>query len=178
MSPTRAGFGSFFDTLGLRHFSRDEVLVAVGTHADRPDNPVPDEVMWRNAVPTLLVLDALRDELGRPIVLNSGFRAPDYNRAVGGGARSQHQDFRAFDFRCVGRSPDTCAEVLRRWRGKPFASPVPVNLRRRHAPLDVGGLRVNHTGQGTAFVFAGGIGTYDTFVHVDCRGMNHNWRGS
>lgn len=31
---------------------------------------------------------------------------------------------------------------------------------------------------GTAFVFAGGVGVYDTFVHVDCRGVNQSWSGT
>lgn len=36
------------------------------------------------------VLDPVRQRLGRPVVVNSGYRCPGHNRAVGGVAHSQH----------------------------------------------------------------------------------------
>lgn len=178
MAGTRAQFNAFVGKLGLQHFSSDELLVKVGSMPGRPTNPRPDKQLWPNLVPTILVLDALRAELGRPITLLSVYRAPEYNKAVGGVEKSQHQDFRAIDFRCSGRSPSQMAEVLRSWRGRPFASPVPLKLVGKLAPLDTDGLKVNQTAQGLAFVFAGGIGVYNTFVHLDSRGINNNWTGS
>ena len=178
MPPTRAHFDTFFKSLGLRHFSSDELLVNVGPHADRPNNPLPAKTLWPNIVPTILLLDALRSELGKSIVITSAFRGPAYNTAIGGRPTSQHQDFRAIDFKCSGRSPVACARVLRSWRGRPFSSPVSLDLVSKHAPLAAAGLKVNKTAQGTAFVFSGGIGVYNTFVHVDCRGTNNNWSGA
>lgn len=177
MAPTREQFEGFVSGLELEHFTTDELLVAVGAHETRPHNPVPDTTLWPNIVPTILVLDALREDLGRPIRITSAFRDVDYNRAVGGGEASQHLDFRAIDFQCSARSPQECADRLRSWRGWPFTSPVSLRLVARLAGLSLEGLRVNTTAQGSAFVFTGGLGTYDTFVHVDCRGENRDWRG-
>jgi len=47
-------------------------------------------------------LQAMRDELGNPIVINSGYRCPEHNRAVGGATNSQHLYGRAADIVCPG----------------------------------------------------------------------------
>ena len=43
------------------------------------------------------VLDPLRDEYGKPIYVNSGYRCEKYNAAVGGVPRSQHMLGQAAD---------------------------------------------------------------------------------
>ena len=43
------------------------------------------------------VLEPLRSALARPIVINSGYRSPHLNRAIGGAAASQH---------CLGEAAD------------------------------------------------------------------------
>lgn len=43
------------------------------------------------------VLDPLREKFGRPIIVNSGFRCPELNRAVGGAVISQHLSGEAAD---------------------------------------------------------------------------------
>ena len=178
MAPTRKQFDTFVKSLGLKHFSADELLVNVGQHTNRPNNPVPDRSLWPNIVPTILLLDALRAELGKAVKINSAYRGPAYNKAIGGRPASQHQDFRAIDFKCSGKLPATCAKLLRSWRGRPFYSPVSLDLVSEHAPLAEAGLKANKTAQGTAFVYSGGIGVYKTFVHVDCRGVNKDWSGA
>ena len=49
------------------------------------------------------VLDPLREEYGKPIIVNSGFRSPALNKAVGGSASSDHMQGRAADI--TGGSP-------------------------------------------------------------------------
>lgn len=173
-------FRAFVDRLDLRHFRAEELLHAVGRTAGSARNRMPPRESWRNIVPTILVLDTLRAEIGAPIRVLSGYRSPDYNRAVGGAAASQHLDFRALDFTCDRGGPDDWAETLRSWRHRPFASPVPVEPRSVHSPLDAAALRVNESPHGVAFLFRGGIGVYpqSRFVHVDARGINADWRGS
>lgn len=43
------------------------------------------------------VLEPVRERLGKPIVVNSGFRCPIHNRAVGGATGSQHMKGEAAD---------------------------------------------------------------------------------
>ena len=46
------------------------------------------------------VLDPAREKLGAPIVVNSGYRCPKHNAAVGGVTNSQHMKGEAADIRC------------------------------------------------------------------------------
>lgn len=172
-------FRAFVDGLNLRHFRAEELLHGVDRTAGPVRNRMPPRESWSNLVPTILVLDTLRSEIGAPIRLLSAYRAPEYNRAIGGASASQHQDFRALDFTCDRGRPDDWAETLRSWRHGPFASPVLVEPSSTHAPLDAAALRVNDSPHGIAFLFRGGIGVYpqSRFVHLDVRGINANWRG-
>lgn len=43
------------------------------------------------------ILQPLREKLGKPIVINSGYRSPDVNKAVGGSATSAHRFGHAVD---------------------------------------------------------------------------------
>ena len=47
--------------------------------------------------PALDKLQALRDRLGKPLIVRSAYRSPEHNRAVGGATRSNHLDGAAFD---------------------------------------------------------------------------------
>ena len=57
------------------------------------------------------VLQPLRDALGEPIVVSSGFRCPALNRAVYGAPDSQHVFGQAADLQCFAFTP---AEFFRR----------------------------------------------------------------
>ena len=46
------------------------------------------------------VLDPARERLGKPIIVNSGYRCPKHNREVGGATNSQHMKGEAADIRC------------------------------------------------------------------------------
>ena len=46
------------------------------------------------------VLQPLRDHLGKPVVINSGFRSQAVNMAVGGAKNSQHTKGEAADIKC------------------------------------------------------------------------------
>jgi len=50
-------------------------------------------------------LQALRDRLGKPLILRSAYRSPEHNRAVGGAARSKHMDGTAFDIAMANHDP-------------------------------------------------------------------------
>lgn len=92
--------------------------------------------------PALLeVLETVRAQFGgRPVTINSGYRCPTHNAAVGGVEDSQHVEGKAADF--------TVADVM---PSKVYAYLDPVH--------------------------EGGLGKYDTFVHVDVRGTRARWSG-
>jgi hypothetical protein len=50
-------------------------------------------------------LQALRDRLGKPLIVNSGYRSPTHNRAVGGAPRSKHMEGTAFDISMANHDP-------------------------------------------------------------------------
>lgn len=50
-------------------------------------------------------LQALRDRLGKPLILRSAYRSPEHNRRVGGAPRSKHMDGTAFDIAMSNHNP-------------------------------------------------------------------------
>jgi len=139
-------FQSFFaERLSdISHFKWHELLVKGASNRTNGLNTDPPRELWTNIAPTVRVLEKLRQEIGKPVVLTSVYRSPSYNASVGGARRSQHKEFCAIDFKVVGAGgPSDWARILRRYR-------------------DNG-------------VFRGGVGLYNTFVHVDTRGYNANW---
>jgi hypothetical protein len=50
-------------------------------------------------------LERLRARIGAPMIVNSGYRSPEYNARVGGAPQSKHMQGRAFDIRMAGHDP-------------------------------------------------------------------------
>lgn len=50
-------------------------------------------------------LQALRDALGKPLIVHSAYRSPEHNRAVKGAPRSQHLTGTAFDISMANHDP-------------------------------------------------------------------------
>ena len=50
-------------------------------------------------------LQALRDRLGKPLIIRSAYRSPEHNRAVKGAPRSKHMDGTAFDIAMSNHDP-------------------------------------------------------------------------
>jgi len=55
--------------------------------------------------PALDKLQALREHLGKPLIVRSAYRSPEHNRAVGGAKRSKHMDGTAFDIAMSNHDP-------------------------------------------------------------------------
>ena len=86
------------------------------------------------------LLNRIREKWGRPIIINSAYRSPEHNAAVGGVPNSFHVQGLAADIRPerqddLDELQDLCLEL----------------------------------------VLEGGVGLYDTFVHVDARGCKARW---
>ena len=59
------------------------------------------------------VLQPLRDSLDRPIIISSGYRSPDLNKAIGGSPTSDHTKGQAADIEVFGISNKDLAEHIR-----------------------------------------------------------------
>ncbi|MBS0126845.1 YcbK family protein [Thetidibacter halocola] len=51
------------------------------------------------------MLQALRDRLGKPLIVRSAYRSPEHNRAVGGAPASKHMSGTAFDIAMTNHDP-------------------------------------------------------------------------
>ena len=73
----------------------------------------PQEMACRGTGRLLIVpeamdkLQALRNKLGAPMIVNSAYRSPQHNRAVGGASGSKHMQGIAFDVRMDNHDPET-----------------------------------------------------------------------
>lgn len=59
------------------------------------------------------VLQPLRDKLGKPIIINSGYRCKALNSKIGGVSNSQHLLGQACDLRVNGCTPSTLIEFIK-----------------------------------------------------------------
>jgi len=57
-------------------------------------------------------LQVIRDHIGRPITVNSGYRSPKHNKAIGGASNSFHMKGMAADIRVDGMSPKELAAIV------------------------------------------------------------------
>lgn len=81
------------------HFTLEEM---VRTSYKIANVPSQAEIDWLHYL-CIHVLEPLRKELGQPVHINSGFRCPKLNTAVGGVAKSQHQYGQAADIRVLSK---------------------------------------------------------------------------
>ena len=58
-------------------------------------------------------LQSLRNRLGKPLIVRSGYRSPSHNRAVGGAKASKHMDGIAFDIAMANHNPAAFTEAAR-----------------------------------------------------------------
>lgn len=81
----------------MKYFTIKELCRSTTAQAKNLENK-PDAVQ-EAALTTLVeyLLDPLRAKYGKPIIVNSGFRCPALNKAVGGAATSQHTKGEAAD---------------------------------------------------------------------------------
>lgn len=57
-------------------------------------------------------LQVLRDYLGEPVRLNSGYRSPTYNAKIGGAKNSQHLLAKAADITVKSKTPKQLAAII------------------------------------------------------------------
>lgn len=134
-------FDAFLRGHGITRFSARE-LCPVGRLADGtgPALEAPPCEQWTNIIPTVKIAQEAREHFGRPLFINSGYRDPEYNRAIGGAPESQHMRFGALDmaFRGVVTPSD-----LFRWLDRhPESGRFGLGLYYTFVHLDTRGSRV------------------------------------
>lgn len=72
----------------IENFSIEEITMG---------RKIPDKLLW-NILPTIRVLQEVRDWYERPIIINSSYRSPSYNKLVNGSKNSLHLEYNALDF--------------------------------------------------------------------------------
>ena len=104
---------------------------------------LPPRALWARIIPTLQVAERLRaqDEVSY-IVVSSGYRDPDHNEQVGGAPRSLHVSFNALDI-------------------------IPMRSSTERTPIHT---IVKLLEKDPYYPFMG-IGVYNSFVHIDTRGL-------
>lgn len=142
---------------GIMNNKIDELIVKAGiidfsTTIDYgliKDFEVPEEYL-ENIIPTLKILQSIRNKIGRVININSGYRSREYNISVGGKPNSTHLVFNAVDWTPVGYTRK--------------------DIERLYYDIDAGEYIVYHKGEKITPNELG-LGLYDTFIHLDTRGF-------
>ena len=87
------------------HFSVEEFVASQTADRRDIDNSLTSNLL-ASARNTCNGLEQVRSLLGNlPILISSGYRSPELNRAVGGSKGSQHMLAQAADFTCPGFGP-------------------------------------------------------------------------
>lgn len=83
----------------------------INEFACKDGTPVPDELEC-NVIVLAQNLQILRDYLGEPLRLNSGYRTPEYNKRIGGAKNSQHVLAKAADITAKSKTPRQLANII------------------------------------------------------------------
>ena len=116
----------------IKHFSPEEFISPRDDDANLLHGLNMDEKLIR-------ILDTIRITIGKPLKINSGYRSPAYNAAIGGKPKSQHPQYKAADIHIDSQEMGDEIESLARELG------------------------------------IGGVGRYNTFIHLDTREGNAYW---
>ena len=92
-------------------------------------------------------LQVIREHFNAPIQINSAYRCPSHNKAIGGVSNSQHVLGKASDIVIKGYTPDEVADKLEAMLKDECLFPFHL----------------------------GGIGRYNTFTHIDIRANKARW---
>lgn len=77
-----------------------------------PASPYPREWTKDRWTKLAQTLQAIRDKLGKPIRISSGYRDPAYNKAIGGKPKSQHMEGRAADILVARTSMEVVHDLI------------------------------------------------------------------
>ena len=84
---------------------------SVWEFASKDGAPFPLEVL-RNLKKLAQELEVIRAEVGKPIIINSGYRSPEHNAKVGGVKDSMHLTGKAADIKVIGVNSIDLAKII------------------------------------------------------------------
>lgn len=113
-------FDYWVGTLNLKHFRAHEIRFLGNSHyasgKAQGKNGLPPKRLRCRLVPVLRAADEARERLGSSIIILSAYRAPAYNKAIGGASRSRHMECDALDLAAPKTSSTRLRTVLRQLR--------------------------------------------------------------
>ena len=95
-----------------KYFSIAELTKSETANKRKIDNKPTKEV--ENCLNQLIdnILDPLREAYGQPIIVSSGYRCPELNKAVGGAKTSQHTLGQAVDIHTKSNSKESNKQLF------------------------------------------------------------------
>lgn len=81
----------------MKYFTIMELIASGEAKKKKIDNTPPPDIKIKLSALINNLLDPIREKWGHPIMVNSGYRCPMLNKAVGGVATSQHTKGEAAD---------------------------------------------------------------------------------
>lgn len=85
-----------------KHLTLAELITSQTAIRKKIDNTPSEQVISNLKLVAENVFEPLRDGLGQPIRISSGYRSPSLNRAIGGAKNSQHTTGEALDLQGMG----------------------------------------------------------------------------
>ncbi|TFV93977.1 peptidase M15 [Oxalobacteraceae bacterium OM1] len=95
-----------------KHFTLEE-LIASQTATRRGVNNYPSSEIIDNLTLLAETLEQVRTLVGQPIIISSGYRSVELNKAIGGADGSAHTLGLAADINCSGIGPKELACLIR-----------------------------------------------------------------
>lgn len=93
------------------HFSLEEMIFSQTAARDNINNTPPPEALL-NLTRLCAFLEEVREVVGNPLTITSGYRCLELNRLKGSKDYSQHVKGCAADFRCPWRTPHEIMEAI------------------------------------------------------------------
>lgn len=96
-----------------KNFTLEEFVRSAKAQEAGIDNTIKDARVWHNLAELAeKILQPLRDKLGQPIKISSGYRCRKLNKLVGGVETSQHRKGQAADIYVNGLTPYEIAKAV------------------------------------------------------------------
>jgi len=93
------------------HFSQSELVFSQTAVRTGIDNDIPER-LEPNLIRLSWWLETLREILGKPIIVSSGYRSPELNARIGGSKSSAHMQGLAADINVSGMAPFDLANLI------------------------------------------------------------------